>query len=157
MSQRGGSVHSSVLVGGARSPLIADGDADVYVGLEPLEALRYRAKIGPATTVVMNTERIVPVTVTMGGPPYPSVEAIERALRARAARVVALNATELAAAAGTDKAANVVLLGALCGLGAAPFDEEALFEALRANVPDRFLEVNRRAFELGRRAALNGT
>ena len=153
MSQRGGSVQTSVLVGGARSPLIADGGADIFLGLEPLEALRYRAKIGPETTVVLNTEKVVPVTVTMGGPPYPDVGAIEETLSDMAHEVFAFNATELAAQAGTAKAANVVMIGAMCGLRAMPFEESHFREVLERSVPDRFLESNLRAFDAGRSAA----
>lgn len=153
MSQRGGSVQTSVLIGGARSPLIAEGGADIFVGLEPLEALRYRSKIGPWTTVIVNKSPVVPVTVTMGGPPYPDIESIEETMRALGEEYVGLDATALATQEGTSRAANVVMLGAMCAMRQMPFDEVSFFQALDRAVPSRFIEVNRRAFEAGKRAA----
>lgn len=154
MSQRGGSVQTSVLVGGAKSPLVADGAADVFIGLEPLEALRYRSKIGPETTVVVNSERVVPVTVTMGGPPYPKLETIVNTLEARAGSVFAFNATEMASELGSPRAANVAILGAMWALRPMPFGEDTFFDVLTKAIPPRFLEINRRAFAAGSKAVL---
>ncbi|MFU8802569.1 MAG: indolepyruvate oxidoreductase subunit beta [Bradymonadaceae bacterium] len=153
MSQRGGSVQTCVLIGGARSPLIADGDADVFIGLEPLEALRHRAKIGAKTTVLLNRERVVPVTVTMGGPPYPEVALIEASLGSVAREIFALNATSLATELGEGRAGNVAMLGAMYRLRAMPFEEDALYAVLQRSLPARYLEVNWRAFQAGKRAA----
>lgn len=152
MSQRGGSVETSVIAGPARSPLIEDGRADVFLGLEPLEAIRHRAKIGPDTIAVINTEQIVPVTVTMGGPDYPDQNKLKAALNQRGERVVWLPATELADEQGDERAANSCMLGAAWQLGALPFGRQAFEQALESTVPRDALKVNRRAFDAGRRA-----
>ncbi len=153
MSQRGGSVQTNVIVGDARSPLIADGAADLFVGLEPLEALRYREKIGFETTAVVNTERVVPVTVTMGGPEYPDVDEIENTIGARARDAFFFNATEVAEELGNPRAANVVMLGAAFGLAKMPFSEEEFFAVLEKVFPARHLSLNRRAFVRGKQTA----
>lgn len=149
-SQRGGSVNTTVVIGSANSPLVPDGRADYLVALEPLEALRCREKIGPKTTVICNTEPIVPVTVTMGGPDYPALDSIRDLLDRRAGRLVWFNATEVAREAGLDKAANAALLGALTSLGSFPVSSDAVRETLRARVPDRYWNPNLAAFQSAR-------
>ncbi len=150
MSQRGGSVETSVIVGGAKSPLIADGRADVFLGLEPLEALRYRAKIGPHTCVVVNTEPVVPVTVTMGGPDYPGPEKTTAVLSAQTERLITFNATDLAAELGDERTANTALIGAAFERGVLPFDLDDIHHALDTTIPAQHCERNRAALNAGR-------
>lgn len=153
MSQRGGSVESTVLVGKVRSPLIGRGDADILLAFEPSEALRYRHLAGPTSTVVMNTEPIIPFTVSIGAAAYPAPEKVVEALARMTARVHAVNAARIAASAGSALAVNSVLLGTLAGTGLLPFPAETLRAVLLESLPERLRPVNDKAFSAGIAAA----
>ena len=114
MSQRGGSVNSYVRFSPDRpiaSPLIPEGEADVMVAFEPLEALRQIAEVTPKGTVLVEERRIVPVTVNMPGFSYPD-DVLER-LQATGRDVHVVRASETAVELGEPRAANSVMLGAL--------------------------------------------
>jgi len=96
LSQRGGSVQSSVAIGGARSPQIPDGMADVLVALEPMEGARVLGKVSERTTALVNTRPIVPASLQSTGKPYPDLKALLGPVGARAHRLVSLDATSLA-------------------------------------------------------------
>ncbi|MGB3943892.1 MAG: indolepyruvate oxidoreductase subunit beta [Methanothrix sp.] len=148
MAQRGGSVINHIRVGCRYSAMISPGGADVLVAMEPAEALRYASYLSPEGVALVNTRPLLPVTVTTGQATYPSIEEILAPLREASSRVYPMDATRLAAEAGSPQAANVVMLGALARH--LPIGEERLQEALSKIVPARFLEVNRKAFELGK-------
>ncbi len=153
MSQRGGSVESTVVVGGAESSFIEDGEADVVLGLEPLETLRARPRMHARTKVVTSTAPIVPHLLSQMGKPYPPLAEILSAIRAVAASVEALDGAAIVRQAGARQALNVAMLGALAALEVLPFPAEALWSAVAARTRERFLGGNRRAFELGQAAA----
>ena len=151
MSQRGGVVLATVILGGAHGPIVADGDADVLVAFEPLEAVRALRFCSDRTLAVVNLRRVPPPTVAMGGPPYPSTASIRQALETACGRVVAADAAELAERAGAPRAANAVVLGMLAGTGILPFPASHLEQAIRASPvpnPDAVLA----AFAAGRAA-----
>ncbi len=149
MSQRGGSVVTYVRAGeSVASPLIPDGEADLLIALEKLEALRWAHCLRPGGTVVLSTQEILPMPVISGAAVYPGE--IEETLRTKGLDVVDIPALELANQAGSPKAANIVLLGAASGR--MPFDEGAWAEALQKHIKPKLLELNRRAFLLGREA-----
>jgi len=147
MAQRGGSVINHTRIGCSFSPMVAEGSADVLLALEPAEALRFGHYLAPGGVAIVNTERVLPVTVTTGVSEYPELESLFMPLR-KVARVRAMNATLLARQAGTAQAMNVVMLGALSRY--IPIHEDLLLEALREVVPPRYLEVNMKAFRLGK-------
>ncbi len=154
MSQRGGSVTATVLIGDYRSSLVGDGEADLLVGLEPLETKRALSRLKVGGSVVVSTSKIVPTVLAARGDPYPDLERevmpqIERA----AALVTAIPAALLAKQAGSLRAQNVVMLGALAGTGVLPFDPGHLSESILARSAGRFAEINAAAFKLGRNAA----
>jgi indolepyruvate ferredoxin oxidoreductase, beta subunit len=149
MSQRGGSVECTVRLGDVHTSQIIGPSVDVVVGFELLETERALPNIGPETVVVTHTGRIVPSTVTLGDARYPDLAEIGGELRARARRVVTLDAAELARQAGAQRSLNAVMLGALAGLSVLPFPAEAIQRALEARCAKDFLVPNRRAFELG--------
>jgi len=149
MSQRGGIVESSVLIGGARSPLIGRGDADVVLAFEPLEALRALAYCSARTVVIVNRRPIVPFTVSLGQGVYPDVEKMLGEIGAAVGRLIALDATDLAAQAGSPNAVNAVLLGALARSGALPLAEEVVRAAVVDKASPKFRATNARAFALG--------
>ncbi|TYO96524.1 indolepyruvate oxidoreductase subunit beta [Desulfallas thermosapovorans] len=150
MAQRGGSVVTQVRLGEkVYSPLISQGEADVILAFEELEALRWLAYLKPGGTLIINNQQIYPVPVLAGAAQYP--ENIIDQIKARGINVQVLEATKQAIACGNAKAANVVLLGALAQK--LPIEEATWRQALAATVPPRFLEVNNAAFTAGFTAA----
>jgi indolepyruvate ferredoxin oxidoreductase beta subunit len=149
MSQRGGSVQASVVLGGARSPEIPRGMADVLVAFEPMEGARALDRISKRTTAILNTRHLLPVSLQAAGRPYPPLSSLIGPIEEAAGRLIALDATAIAEQAGSPRSLNVVALGMLAGAVRLPFPAKALLDAiLRAGLP-AFAEVNRRAFELG--------
>jgi indolepyruvate ferredoxin oxidoreductase beta subunit len=147
MSQRGGSVECSVLIGPSESSFLRV--ADVVVGFEPLEALRAIPKIGPRTRVLLNTGRIVPDELTRAGRPYPLLDSILGDLRAVAGGLDLVDGRAVVEQVGVARTLNIVLLGALAGLDLLPFGGSALWRAVAGRCRPEFLQANREAFDLG--------
>lgn len=149
MSQRGGSVVTYVRYGDkVYSPVIDRGEADFIVSFEALEAARWIGYLKKDGVIVTNTQQIDPMPVITGAMEYP--EDIIGKMKATGLKVDALDCLGLAAQAGSAKAVNVVLLGRLSHYFDIP--EEEWLKSLEANVPARFLEMNRKAFALGKNA-----
>ena len=147
MSQRGGSVVTYVRYGGrVDSPIVDKGQADVILSFEQLEAARYLTYLKPDGTLLTNTQQIDPMPVVTGAAVYPQ-NLIEK-MKTAGVKILALDALTLAKKAGSVKAINVALLGVLSNY--MPFSEDIWREAISACVPPRFLEVNQKAFALGR-------
>jgi len=148
MSQRGGSVVTYVRYGDrVYSPVVDLGEADYILSFELLEAARWIAYLKKGGKLITNTHRTPPMPVITGAMTYP--EKIEEKLAA-VADVTALNALPLAEEAGSAKAVNVVLIGVLSRM--MPFPEEVWMKAIEETVPAKFLEMNKKAFLLGRQA-----
>lgn len=147
MAQRGGSVVAQIRFGRkVFSPLVPLGSARAIGALEAVEALRYANLAAPDALAVVSTQRILPVTVSSGGSPYPAD--LDERLRAVFPRLVRLDAPRMAIEAGHVKAANLVVVGAMsAGLGLPP---EAWKAAIERSVPPRHVELNLAAFERGR-------
>ena len=146
MSQRGGSVVTYVRYGEkVYSPVIDQGEADYILSFELLESARWISYLKKGGTLITNTHQTPPMPVITGAAVYP--ENIAEKLSEKA-HVIALDALTLAEQAGSAKAVNVVLIGLLSKL--LPFPEEAWQKAIDETVPAKFLELNRKAFELGR-------
>lgn len=148
MAQRGGSVINHIRVGCDYSAMISPGSADVLIAMEPAEALRYAHYLSPEGVALVNTKPVLPVTVTTGQASYPPMEEILAPIRNACFEVRAMDATGLATKAGSPQATNVVMLGALSKH--LPIEEATLMEALSETVPAKFLEINKKAFELGK-------
>lgn len=149
MAQRGGSVTSHVRWGRrVHSPLVATGEADYVVAFERLEALRYAGLLRPDGRLLINDHRIVPITVTSGSQLYPTEEDEERAYVALGIEPRYVPAMHMAEALGQPRVNNVVLLGALSTMLEVP--EEVWRDVIVKRVPERYAELNRRAFETGR-------
>ena len=147
MAQRGGSVVSHVRFGAkVYSSIIPEGEADVLFGFELLETYRYLPLVKPSGTVVVNSLCIAPPAVALGQDHYP--EEIPAKLRKHVQNVKVVDGLQLAEQAGNPRTVNTVLLGALSN-SLQPTHEQWL-AAIRNLVPERFLEVNLKAFELGR-------
>ncbi|MCX7855501.1 MAG: indolepyruvate oxidoreductase subunit beta [Anaerolineae bacterium] len=152
-AQRGGVVESHVRWGErVGAPIAEQGTVDVLVAFELLEAARWIEWLRPGGSVVVNRQKMAPMSVTVGNAVYPDEAAILDALRRRAARVVLVDGLSLAERAGTTRAVNSVILGALSALLETP--PEVWEEAVARRVPPRYAEANRAAFRLGRKAAL---
>ena len=147
MSQRGGSVVTYVRYGDkVYSPVIDKGEADYIVSFEILEAARWLPFLKKDGQIVTNTQQIDPMPVITGAAEYP--ENLVSKLKETGAKVDALDCLSLAEQAGSAKAVNIVLLGRLSHYFDLP--EEAWMKSLEANVPPKFLEMNKKAFELGK-------
>ncbi len=147
MSQRGGSVVSHVRFGKeVHSPIIPEGDADIILGFELLETYRYLPLLKKGGRVVANDLRINPSVVSTGGEKYP--EGIANKLRQLVPDCIILDGLKLATEAGNPKAANTVLIGALSKQ--LNVDEKYWLAAIGKMVPKKALDVNLRAFQLGR-------
>lgn len=147
MSQRGGSVVTYVKYGDeVCSPVVNMGEADIIISFEQLEAARWLAYLKKGGHLVTSTQQIDPMPVITGAAQYP--ENIIEKLKAQDIDVTAVDALSLAEQAGTAKASNVVLMGVVSTK--MPFDESVWQAALEQCVPSKFLELNKKAFALGR-------
>ena len=146
MSQRGGSVVTYVRFGDkVYSPVITDGEADFIVSFEKLEAARYASCLKEGGTVIVNTQEIAPMPVIVGAAAYPSNILDE--LTAKGLHVDAMDALSLAEQAGSSKAVNIVLMGRLAKYFDIPKDK--WIAAIEKSVAEKFVEMNKKAFELG--------
>ena len=147
MSQRGGSVVTYVRYGDrVNSPVIDRGEADFIVSFELLEAARWMEFLRPGGRIIANTQQINPMPVITGAAEYP--QALEKRMAEAGVALDAMDALSLAEEAGSSKAVNLVLLGRLSRYFDWP--EETWQRAITASVPEKFLELNRKAFHLGR-------
>lgn len=147
MSQRGGSVVTYVRYGKkVYSPIIDKGEADFIVSFELLEAARYTQYLKKGGYIVTNTQKIDPMPVITGNAIYP--EDLVEKMKEGGFLVDALDCLELANKAGTSKAVNIVLMGRLSKY--MDFPEEEWISVLEKLVKPQFLEMNKKAFFLGR-------
>lgn len=148
MSQRGGSVVTYVRFGEkVYSPIVDRGEADFIVAFEKIEAARYASCLKPDGRIIVNTQEIDPMPVITGAAEYPH-GALD-ALSSLGLSVDALDALTPATEAGSAKAVNIVLMGRLSKYMDIP--EEKWTEAIKKSVAPKFIEMNLRAFELGRK------
>ena len=149
MSQRGGSVVTYVRYGDkVYSSLIEKGEADIVLSFEQLEAARWLPYLKPGGVLITNSQRIDPMPVITGAAAYP--QDLVAKMKATGAKVDALDCLALAEQAGSAKAVNIVLMGRLSHYFDLP--EEAWQKSLEAMVPAKFLELNKKAFQLGKNA-----
>ena len=147
MSQRGGSVVTYVRFGEkVYSPIIDKGEADFIVSFELLEAARWTEFLKPGGKIITNTQQINPMPVITGAAQYPQKLAEEMAKLG--IDVEAFDALSLAEQAGSTKAVNIVLMGRLSKYF--EFTKEDWQQAIRESVPEKYLELNQKAFALGR-------
>ena len=146
MSQRGGSVVTYVRYGDkVYSPVVTEGEADVIIAFEKLEAARYAKYLKKEVTIVVNTQQIDPMPVIIGAAEYP-VDVLEE-IANKGLKVEAMDALSLAVEAGSSKAVNIVLMGKASKHFDIPY--ESWIKAIENTVAERFVEMNKKAFELG--------
>lgn len=147
MSQRGGSVVTYVRFGDkVYSPVVEKGEADIVISFELCEAARWLSYLKKDGKLISNNQQIDPMPVITGAAEYP--QDLEKKMQDCGCNVTVIDALELANQAGSAKAVNVVLIGAVSNL--LGFEEKLWLEALERQVPPKFLELNRKAFQLGR-------
>ncbi len=146
---RGGSVISHIRWGEkVDAPMSMKGKVDYLLAFEPIEALRQIEFLNEESTIVFNEYKISPVTVSSGLATYPADDVIGKALKDSAKNVYSINATNKAVEIGNVKTMNVILLGALT-----PFldtNMEIWEKAIKKFVPEKFKEINLKAFHTGR-------
>lgn len=152
MSQRGGSVSSHIRLSreSQYGPVIPAGHADIIVGFEPVEAARAAAELGhPGVKMIVNPRPVYQVGVLMGKCTYPDPSELILALKRLSAEVLIIESTELAAQAGDSVVQNIVMVGALAGSGYLPVSPETFTSVINGVVPEKSLEINKKAFQLG--------
>ena len=149
MSQRGGSVVTYVKYGDkVYSPVIEKGEADIIISFEALEAARWVSYLKKGGHIVTSTQQLDPMPVIQGVMQYP--EDVIGKMKAQGIDVLSCDALSLALSVGNAKASNVVLMGLVSTkMG---FEDKYWQQALESCVPPKFLELNKKAFELGKNA-----
>ncbi len=148
MAQRGGSVVTYVRYaeeGTVASPVICKGEADYLISFEILEAARWLSFLKKGGTLVTNTQKILPMPVITGQAAYP--ENIDGCIGEKGVDIVAKDALSIARELGNEKAVNVVLIGVFAKKS--PFPKSAFIDAINKCVPEKFRELNLKAFEKG--------
>ncbi|MBO5264655.1 MAG: indolepyruvate oxidoreductase subunit beta [Ruminococcus sp.] len=149
MSQRGGSVVTYVKYGDkVYSPVIEQGEADAVISFEQLEAARWLPYLKKGGHLITSTQKIDPMPVITGAMEYP--EDIIKKISDLGVDITAVDALKLAEEAGNSKASNVVLMGVVSTK--MDFDDKLWQGAIEQCVPEKFLELNKKAFELGKNA-----
>lgn len=159
LAQRSGSISAHVRIGDAYSPLIPYGTADLIIAMDAMEALRYVEYLKQGGTVVMNSRMMHPPLETapivknkQEKRMYVTLEQVKAQLGKVAGRVITIDAEKVAAEAGNPRTENVVLLGAASALSGFPIQSEPLKESVKRVVPERAVDANLKAFNLGQQA-----
>ena len=150
MAQRGGSVTCHVRIGNnVHSPTILEGSADLIVGFEPLEVLRSLKYANRETLIILNKIAIVPTSAYLGVK-YPAEDRILKEISRVSEKVMVIDATYIATKTGNPATQNSAILGFISSLKGIPVKPETLKNAIADRSPKKYLDVNLRAFELGR-------
>lgn len=145
MAQRGGSVVTYVRYGEkVAEPIVEEGQADILIAFETLEALRYAHFLKPDGAIVVNEQRIDPMPVVTGAAVYPEniIENLEKEYN-----VYRINAMEEALRLGNSKVFNIIVLG--LAAKHMDFSRETWLEVIEKTVPPKTIEINKKAFLSG--------
>ncbi len=164
MAQRGGSVQCTVMIDCGISPVMASGAADFVLGFEPVETVRVLELMSSHTLVFMNTAPVTPYVLAQRSvldgkeAKYPAVNRLAACVREITADVHLLDATKLAADAGSVQTLNMIMLGCLLGTGSLPCAANRFWESVTRTIPPPLVDANTRAFfsgvDLGRKCQL---
>ena len=151
LAQRGGTVNTHVRWNPERvySPLISLGEADCLIAFEKAEALRYAEFLRPNGAAIINDQVILPLTVTSGGEAYPTDEQVQAVYLKLTCDIHFVPGLQIAQELGNIRVANIVILGALSTF--LPVPEECWLTVIETRVPQKYLELNRQAFQRGRK------
>ena len=151
MAQRGGAVNCTVRLGDVSGPLVAAATADVIVSLEPVEALRNIMYANKKTKIITDINPVVPFTVSVGGEKYPNLDDIYKEIQSRAI-LFKIDALKIAKDSGAAITKNIVMLGALAAADVLPFKSDFLLETILENIPVKYKDINKKAFDSGMKA-----
>jgi indolepyruvate ferredoxin oxidoreductase, beta subunit len=150
MAQRGGSVVSHLrLAEKVWSPLIKEGEADLLLSFEKLESARWSHYIKNDAIVIVNTYEQPPLSVSLGQIQYPTDETIKKAFKRRTAKIYFIDANKRALELGNVRTLNIFMLG--CFSVFAPLDVQVWKDSIVRRMPEKLVEINLKAFELGRK------
>ena len=155
LAQRSGSIYTHIRIGDdVFSPLIPYGEADVLLGMEAIESLRYIEFLKPNGVIILNDYIWQPVQSTFdrvndSEVKYITVQDIIDKMKEITSKIFVVNALELALKAGNSLTSNVILLGALSKIKGFPIPKEQLKSMIPHVVPKKAIEVNLKAFEIG--------
>ncbi len=151
MAQRGGSVNCSVRMGDVSGPLVSSGTADVILSTEPIEALRYIQFSNKNTKIITDINPVIPYTVSVGEEKYPDIQEVFNELK-KYGKLYKIDAVKISKDAGALITKNIVLLGSLAATDVLPFKPEKLLKTILENIPSKFKDMNKKAFEGGLKA-----
>jgi indolepyruvate ferredoxin oxidoreductase, beta subunit len=151
MAQRGGSVNCTVRMGNVSGPLVPTGSADVILSLEPSETLRYIKFTNKKTKIITDINPVIPFTVGVGTDKYPDTSLVFKELE-KYGILYKLDATKISKESGSLVTKNIVMLGALAAADVLPFKSDFLLETILENVPAKYKDMNKKAFEGGFKA-----
>jgi indolepyruvate ferredoxin oxidoreductase beta subunit len=150
MAQRGGSVVSHVrLADKVRSPLIKEGEVDLLLAFEKLEAARWSHYLKPGAVAIVNTYEQPPLSVSLGQEKYPADDEITAALKRRTDQVYFIDGNARARELGNVRTLNIYMLG--CFSVFAPLDVDVWKESISRRLPEKLRDINLTAFKMGRK------
>lgn len=156
LAQRSGSISAHVRIGKAWSPMVPHGTADVIIAMEAMEALRYIEYLKPGGSIITSSRLLHPVIETSTivakrreNLEYVTLEQVKEKLLQVTEDIRVVDATALAEKAGNPRTENIVLLGLASQLEGFPLTKEQLLDAVKSTVPERTIQENVEAFELG--------
>ncbi|MFX1559161.1 MAG: indolepyruvate oxidoreductase subunit beta [Promethearchaeota archaeon] len=150
MAQRGGHVVCTVRVGkNVKGPIVDPGSAHLLVGFEPIETLREIHLVKQGGCVLMSSHVQYPVAVSMGQAEYPNHEEIIKNMKKYTDKIVEFDALDLAIKAGSTRALNMVMLGAIIGTDLLPITEKIAINVVHETFPKKFEKINTTATKLG--------
>ena len=152
MAQRGGAVSSTLVIGQANTSIIGTGEADVVVGLEPLEVMRALPQISSKTKVLLSNNKVMPFPMAFQGMAYPPLREISDRIRKFTDQIYEIDSLSLIKKIDSFQSLNFIMLGALTALDVLPFEERFLWETLKNRLKPELLELNQKAFVLGKEA-----
>jgi len=131
------------------SPTVLEGSADAILGFEPVEVLRSLRYASDRTRIITSKRCLIPPSVSLGVAQYPSLEQIVEMYRRFTQHINLIDAFKLAEEAGSVRAQNIALIGALAATKVLPLKNATLKACIQERVPRKYLEANLKAFDLG--------
>lgn len=154
MAQRGGSVVSHIRIAShVWSPLIKDGTVDILIAFEKLEAARWAPFLKDGGLAMVNNHAVPPLSVSLGTNRYPSNKEIEDILRQRTSKICFIDGTSKARELGDIRTLNIFMLGCIASF--LSINLQIWQSCIARILPSKILEINTRAFELGRKETAN--
>jgi len=155
MAQRGGSVISHLRIAEhVNSPLIRQGDVDILLAFEKLEAVRWTQFLKPGAVTIVNNHALPPLSVNVGNETYPEDKQIMEILAQKKAQIYFVDGTQKVTEMGNIRTLNIFMLGCLSRF--LPIDIQVWKESISQHLPERLVDINVTAFESGRKEIPNG-